>query len=437
MRIAIITAGAAGMYCGSCMKDNTLTLALRKLGHDAVLIPLYSPITVDEENAAVKNVQVGGINVYLQNQYSWFRRAPRWLTGFLDQPWLLNLAMRWSTTPEYSQLGALTESMLQGPRGHQAAEYARFAQYIQSEVQPDAIILSNVLISGCIPQLLEACPVPTWATLQGDDVFLDQLLPADRHACIELIRQNCTPLTGLFATSRIYRSKMATMLGLDEDRLHVVYPGIDPTAYTPINSQPLTPTIGFLSRFDREKGFHHFMDAFRLHHDQHPHSTLRAVASGYRSKKQEPYYQTQLAKLEGHRSAAHFGFLATPSLKQKAAFYQSLSFFSVPAEFEEPKGLYLLEAWASGIAGVMPARGAFLEYQDRFPGMLLVPPGEPAALVAAWQQLLDDPAEASRRGAIGRQGVVEYFHAARMAQDTIDIMTSRTNAERTPHGLSP
>ena len=31
-RIAYITAGAAGMFCGSCMHDNTLARALMALG---------------------------------------------------------------------------------------------------------------------------------------------------------------------------------------------------------------------------------------------------------------------------------------------------------------------------------------------------------------------------------------------------------------------
>ena len=38
MKIAYVTAGAAGMMCGSCMRDNTLVAALTKLGHDALLI---------------------------------------------------------------------------------------------------------------------------------------------------------------------------------------------------------------------------------------------------------------------------------------------------------------------------------------------------------------------------------------------------------------
>ena len=50
MKIAILTAGGAGMFCGSCMQDNTLVRALRLAGADALLLPTYTPIRVDEEN---------------------------------------------------------------------------------------------------------------------------------------------------------------------------------------------------------------------------------------------------------------------------------------------------------------------------------------------------------------------------------------------------
>ena len=41
MKIAIITAGGAGMFCGSCMQDNTLARTLRLAGQDAILVPTY------------------------------------------------------------------------------------------------------------------------------------------------------------------------------------------------------------------------------------------------------------------------------------------------------------------------------------------------------------------------------------------------------------
>ena len=62
--IAYLTAGAAGMYCGSCMHDNTLARALTRRGVDIQLIPTYTPIRTDEENVAIDRVFYGGISVF-------------------------------------------------------------------------------------------------------------------------------------------------------------------------------------------------------------------------------------------------------------------------------------------------------------------------------------------------------------------------------------
>jgi hypothetical protein len=43
MKIAYIATGAANMYCGSCMRDNTLVVAMQSLGYQVVMTPRYSP----------------------------------------------------------------------------------------------------------------------------------------------------------------------------------------------------------------------------------------------------------------------------------------------------------------------------------------------------------------------------------------------------------
>src|ERR1700712_604349 len=91
MQIAYLTAGAAGMICGSCMHDNTLARALMALGHDVQLIPLYTPIRTDEEDVSSPRIFYGGINMYLQQQSRLFRWLPRWLDRWLDQALLVNL----------------------------------------------------------------------------------------------------------------------------------------------------------------------------------------------------------------------------------------------------------------------------------------------------------------------------------------------------------
>src|SRR5947207_16019989 len=119
MRIAFITAGAAGMYCGSCMRDNTLVTALRALGHDALLIPTYTPIRTDEPDVSQRRIFFGGINVYLEQKFWLFRHTPRWLDRLLGFRWLLHRVSRFARRTKYSELGDLTISMLRGKDGKQ------------------------------------------------------------------------------------------------------------------------------------------------------------------------------------------------------------------------------------------------------------------------------------------------------------------------------
>ncbi|MFT4692857.1 MAG: hypothetical protein ACI9OD_005097, partial [Limisphaerales bacterium] len=79
MNIVQITPGAGGMYCGNCFRDNALVAELRKLGHDTLMVPLYLPMTLDEEDqSAGTPIFFTGINVYLEQKIPLFRRAPKW-----------------------------------------------------------------------------------------------------------------------------------------------------------------------------------------------------------------------------------------------------------------------------------------------------------------------------------------------------------------------
>jgi hypothetical protein len=52
MRILSLTAGAASMYCGSCLRDNALAAELIRRGHDVTLLPFYTPTLTDETNVS-------------------------------------------------------------------------------------------------------------------------------------------------------------------------------------------------------------------------------------------------------------------------------------------------------------------------------------------------------------------------------------------------
>jgi hypothetical protein len=141
MKILSITAGAAGMYCGSCSRDNGLAAELLSRGHDVTLVPLYTPTTTDETNVSRDRVLFGGISIYLQN---WaVRRTPRFLDRLWIRPSSAPLPALPSTDPKL--LGDLTISML-GERGVLRKEFARFLDWIAAEPVPGVINLPNSLI---------------------------------------------------------------------------------------------------------------------------------------------------------------------------------------------------------------------------------------------------------------------------------------------------
>src|SRR5579863_9451527 len=137
MRIAYITAGAAGMFCGSCMHDNTLVSALIAEGHDALLIPTYTPIRTDEADVSQKRVFFGGINVFLQQKLAIFRHTPWFLDRFLDFPRLLRWVSRFAVKTAAEELGELTLSMLKGEHGFQRKEIAKLVHFLESDVRPE------------------------------------------------------------------------------------------------------------------------------------------------------------------------------------------------------------------------------------------------------------------------------------------------------------
>ena len=183
MRITYITAGAAGMFCGSCMKDNTLVAALARQGHDALLVPCYTPIRTDEEDISQKRIFFGGINVYLQQKWSLFRHTPWLLDRLLDAPSLLRYVSKFAVKTRAEDLGDLTISMLKGEHGHQKKEIDKLVQWLASDFQPQIINLTNVLLSGLVHDLNFA------ARLKGSPQPLSTLfyLPPDPNVAYSAV----------------------------------------------------------------------------------------------------------------------------------------------------------------------------------------------------------------------------------------------------------
>src|SRR3954463_3523928 len=146
MRILSITAGAAGMYCGSCLRDNALAAELIAEGHDVILLPLYTPTLTDETNVSANKVFFGGISVYLEQKMPLFRKLPPFLDRLWDSAYALRAASKSSIPTSPQMLGELTVSMLRGEHGNQRKEFDKLIEWLRHEPPPDVVNLPNSLL---------------------------------------------------------------------------------------------------------------------------------------------------------------------------------------------------------------------------------------------------------------------------------------------------
>jgi glycosyltransferase involved in cell wall biosynthesis len=104
--------------------------------------------------------------------------------------------------------------------------------------------------------------------------------------------------------------------------------------------------------------------------------------------------------------------------------------FALPTKYAEGLPVALLEASACGRALVstrIPGVEDFV--RDGLTG-LLVPPGDPPALAAAIDRLLQDPALRGRMGAAGRERVLENYTTEIVNERTFRVYESLLPAKR-------
>jgi len=423
-RIVYVTAGAGGMYCGSCLHDNALARALGQAGWDVQLVPTYTPIRTDEPDVSTDRLFFGGINVFLQQTLAPLRWVPRALDRVLDQPWLMRRATARGFKTDPRLLGALTVSMLKGTAGRQRKEVYRLVDWLNEQARPHLVVLSNLLIGGAVSEIQRQIGCPILVTLQGDDIFLDGLLPPYREQALELAMGIARRVDGFIVHSEFYRDVMSARLGVDAARFHVTPLGIDTTDFAKLRSRADAPSrddhlvIGYLARIAPEKGLHLLVEAFIRLAALEGFRGLRLRVGGWLGPDHRDYWGGLLSRVEAAGLGDRLEFLGTVDRAQKLAMLESLDVLSVPTTYREPKGLYVLEALAAGVPVVVPRHGAFPEILADVGGGELVAPDRVDDLTRVLAELLCDPQRRRQLAATGRAAVLERRSAAAMAQTT-------------------
>lgn len=420
MHIAILTAGGAGMFCGTCMHDNTWAKSLMDLGVEVSLIPTYTPIRVDEENRSISKVYMGGINIYLDYQVPLWNKLPLWSKKWLDHPKVLNFVTRWGVSNDARKLGPLTLAMLAGDHGPNKKEIDELVHFLSYELKPDVVCFSNSMLSGILKPLKEKFSGKVVTLLQGEDIFLDDLIEPYQQQVIEQIQKLIRDFDACLVHSHYYQDYMRDYLKLDETTIHKLPLSIDLHGH---DGMPKTEagqpfTIGYLGRICEEKGLHNLVAAVSKLHEEHP--DIRLEIAGYLEKRNRGYLEGVLKKYDPNSEFAKYeGSPATH--EEKVEFLKKLDLFSLPTDYHEPKGISVIEAMANGIPVVQPAHGAFPEHIERTGGGVVYNPDDPRNLVQALKELYLDSEKRNQLAESAHKGVRDHYSLDVLASESIDF----------------
>lgn len=425
MKILYLTGGAGQMYCGSCLRDNALATELIARGHDVTLLPVYTPTLTDEENVSHDKVFFGGVSVYLEQYVPVFRNSPKWLDRVWDSKAMLDLATRRSISTSPKMLGEMTVSMLKGENGFQHKEISKLLDWLKSEDQPDIVSLPYTLLIGLAKPIKDATGKPICCTLQGEDLFLDGLEEPYRAQSQALIRSQLDYVDTFISVSEYYSRFMPEYLGIHPNKIRVVPLGINLEGYSKEQRNDSRPfTIGFFARIAPEKGLHVLAEAYRHLRSTGALTNSRLEVAGYLGPEHRQYLQGIAKEMEAANLAGEFAYRGKLDREEKISFLQGLDVLSVPATYNEPKGMFLFEAMACGVPVVQPRRGGFTEIVEKTNGGLLVEPDNVKSLAEGLMKIKQNPNLAKELGENGYRNVREFYSVARMADSALDVYQS-------------
>jgi glycosyltransferase involved in cell wall biosynthesis len=426
MKLLALTAGAGPMYCGSCLRDNALAAELVRRGHDVILMPLYTPTRTDEPNVSRSRVFLGGISVYLEQKLPIFRYTPKLLDRIWDAPAVIRAMANRPVKTDPRMLGELTVSTLRGEHGAQRKEVEKLCDWLASEPPPDLTILPNSLLISLAAPIRRATGRPVGVTLQGEDLFIAGLGEPWRSDTIDLIRKQMPHVDAVFSVSEQYARFMISYLAIPAAKVHVVPLGVNIESLR--GAAPAEPKtgrrVGFFGRIAPEKGLHVLCEAYRLLRERRDLGPLTLEAAGYLAPEYQTYLKDIEAKMRGWGLESEFRYHGELDRAAKGSFLRDLDVFSLPATYDEPKGLSVLEAMACGVPVVQPRRGAFIEMLQKTGGGLLVPPDDRGALAEGLASILADSARRAALGAAGAAGVARHYTVARMADRAIEVYST-------------
>ena len=361
MKILLIIPGSGDtFYCGNCFRDNLYAQALRRVGHEVVIMPLYLPLT-DKLFRADTPLFFPATSYYVAQKYFVKGKMPQVFEKLLDSPSILRLASSMSGTTSAKGMEQMTLSMIKGDDKNFAKQTEKLIDWIVNHDQPDIIHLSSSLLIGIAKAIKNQINIPIVCSLQDEEIWLDGLENPFAQDAWESIKHNTKYIEHFVVSSKFYKSIVLDKFP-EIGEIDVVYPGVNIENYKSEN-YPKKPTIGFFYRMNYENGLDILAQSFVNLKKENSIPDLQLKIGGGYTRENKSFVNRIRNILQPYMNDIIWS--DSYSLDEHTGFYKDISLICAPIRFNEAFGLYLCEAFAAGRPAVVPDTGSFSEIVEK------------------------------------------------------------------------
>jgi len=429
MKIVNIVPGFGGtFYCGNCLRDSGYTKSLIKLGHDAMMLPIYLPLNFNHDVSESETpIFYGAVNIYLKQNFKLFKNMPQWLEKFFNSGPILRYAAKKAGSTRTEGLEEMTISMLNGMEGKQNIELQELIDFLKIHEKPDVVHLSNALLLGLAKEIRNQLKIPVVCSLQDEDVWVDAMNDHYQQKVWSLMAEKAKDVDAFIAVSDYYANEMKQKMKIPESKMNIVHIGIDPDLYKYSEPVQKPHAIAYLSRMYEEHGFAVLIDAFILLKQNEQFKDVKLKLTGGMTADDRHFVNKQIRKLKKKGVFHDVEFVERFDKESLSEFFSKTTILSVPVLKGEAFGTYQLESLACGTPLVQPALGAFPEIIETTGAGMLYFPNTAESLAEKWAEVLSDHQKISIMSKNGRKAILEHYTNEVLTKKVLEIYESVTS----------
>ncbi len=416
MRICLLSYRSYRYSGGQGIYLRYLSKALHDLGHgvDVVSGPPYP-----ELDEGVRLIKLPSLDLYAMSS---IRRL------FIDPRKLNTLAslMEWAGTMS----GYFSEPLAFGMRAYDLIRMCRNRYDVihDNQTMSYGILKIQELGLPVVETIHHPVTIDRDLAIESARSLKDKLGLRRWFSFINMQIKVARKLSQIITVSETARQHIAETYGLPEDRLRVIYNGIDTDIFRPSTKVQRLDNrlLVVISRDTPVKGLRYILEALAVLNQQH-RLDLVVVAKGTDNKTTQRLIDT----LAIRDYVKIIDEIDTPELVNQ---YRLATIVVIPSVYEG-FGLPAAEAMACGAPVVSTTAGALPEVVGD--AGLMVPPADIKALVEAISMLIINPSKRLQLTSAGRRRILRNFNWRNTAKQTLDVYNQAIGYQKALEMLKP